>query len=193
MATDSFTRRLSHHLARLMEENDLKLDYVASCAGIGIETVRRIKNGEVRKLWDRTAGKLAQFIETESGGTVTFDRDPGRNPNLLHEMIEGNKDGVYAIQEGRIVFSNTQVEAITGYTSEELSSQTYTRFLDQDSRTQEQERRLRRSKGMPLSDRYEVAVIRKDGNCVRAETQIARFYVDGKKTALGTIRQVTDQ
>ena len=102
-----------------------------------------------------------------------------------------HQEGVYLIQDGRIVFSNGTVQSMTGYTSEELSSQTYTRFLDRDSRRQEQDRRQRRLAGGTLSDRYEVAVISKDGHRVLAETQIARLSVQGKKTALGTIRQLS--
>ena len=194
MASESITRTLSRHLSELMDRGQLKLEYVAASAGVGIETVRRDRNGEVGRLWDRTARKLVDFVERETSGQIDLrnaleapERSIGNE--LLLGLAEG-ADGIYLIQDQRIVFSNPQVESMTGYSSEELSSQIYTRFLDVDSRKQETERRRQRQEGMPLSDRYEVAVIRKDGNRVRAETQIARLSLGGKKTALGTIREV---
>ena len=192
MASEAFTRSLSARLAHLIKQDGLKLEFVAASANVGVETVRRVRNGEVRKLWDRTAEKLAHFVDSECG-TRLADELGGKEeaPDLLSMLVGENQEGVYLIQDGRIVFSNGTVQSMTGYTSEELSSQTYTRFLDRDSRRQEQDRRQRRLAGGTLSDRYEVAVIRKDGNRVLAETQIARLSVQGKKTALGTIRQLS--
>ena len=51
---------------------------------------------------------------------------------------------------------------------------------------------MHRRQGKPLPDRYEVAVITKDGTRLRAETRIAHLSLDGKKTALGTIRELAD-
>lgn len=189
MASEQLTRDLSRHLDELMTAQQLKLEYVAAAAGVGVETVRRVRNGEVRRLWDRTADKLIAFIERTSEDSIELARN--RPADLLIDLVERNPHGVYLIQDDRIVFSNAHVEKITGYTSAELSSRTYTRFLCPDSQRLERERRQLRRQGRPLTDRYEVGVIRKDGQSIRAETQIARLSLDGKKTALGTLREVT--
>lgn len=179
-----------------MEENQLKLEYVAASAQVGIETVRRVKNGEVTKLWDRTARKLAEFIHRETDGLVhltdTEDRIDQHKSDIFRHLVESNMDGIYLIQGERIIYSNSRVEAMTGYSSDELSAAVYTRFLDGESRKREQDRRTSKSRGLELSDRYEVGVLTKQGKRLRAETHIARLSLDGKKTALGTLRELTD-
>lgn len=197
MASEAFTRTLSKHLHRLMEENQLKLEYVAASADVGVETVRRVKNGDVRKIWDRTGRKLARFVQRESEGKIDLEGSLGEtgwrtDGDIFRELVEHNMDGIYLIQDSRIVYSNTKVEAMTGYTSEELSSQIYTRFLDSESEKLEHHRKMRHRQGKPFPDRYEVAVITKDGTRLRAETRIAHLSLDGKKTALGTIRELAD-
>jgi len=179
-----------------MEENQLKLEYVAASADIGIETVRRVKNGDVTKRWDRTARKLADFIQRESGGLIQLtDSESTINQpksDIFRHLVESNMDGIYLIQDKRIIYSNSRVEAMTGYSSDELSAAVYTRFLDGESRKREQDRKTSKSRGLALSDRYEVGVLTKGGKRLRAETHIARLSLDGKKTALGTLRELGD-
>ncbi len=50
--------------------------------------------------------------------------------DLFRNWVEHNTDCIYLIQDRRIIYSNTKVERLTGYTSDELSCQIYTRFLD---------------------------------------------------------------
>ena len=196
MASRAHTRNLSQHLHSLMEENQLKLEYVAASADIGIETVRRVKKGDVTKLWDRTARRLADFIQRESGGLIQLtDLESTINQpesDLFRHLVESNMDGIYLIQDKRIIYSNSRVEAMTGYSSDELSAVVYTRFLDGESRKREQDRKTSKSRGLALSDRYEVGVLTKEGKRLRAETHIARLSLDGKKTALGTLRELGD-
>jgi PAS domain-containing protein len=141
MASRAHTRTLSQHLYSLMEENQLKLEYVAASADIGIETVRRVKNGDVTKLWDRTARKLADFIQRESGGLIQLtDSESTINQpksDIFRHLVESNMDGIYLIQDKRIIYSNSRVEAMTGYSSDELSAAVYTRFLYGESRKRE--------------------------------------------------------
>ena len=197
MASEAFTLTLSGHLDRLMEEHHLKLEYVATSASVGVETVRRVRNGEVTKLWNRTARKLADFIQRESGGEIRLDlmdkeARRGAEADIFRRMVERSVDGIYLIQDKKIVYSNTRIETMTGYSSEELSASVYTRFLDGESKRQELDRKTSRRQGIALPDRYEVWVIKKDGRKFRAETHIARLSLDGKKTAFGTIRELTE-
>lgn len=78
MGTEMITKQISRHLADLMVAENLKLEYVASQAEVGIETVRRVKNGQVQRLFEHTAIKLAEFIEEETNGEIlaAFILDP---------------------------------------------------------------------------------------------------------------------
>lgn len=71
MCDQQTTSHICDHLRNLMVSEGTKLEYVALSAHVGVDTVRRAKNGEVTSLWDRTAVKLAGFIEKETEGRVT--------------------------------------------------------------------------------------------------------------------------
>lgn len=81
MATESVSRTISEQLRRLMAEQSLTLEYVHHVTGLSMETVRLAKLGRTR-LHDRTAHKLAEFIEQETNDGLTARR-------LLHAPAQG--------------------------------------------------------------------------------------------------------
>ena len=71
MAGSQVSARITLALRDVMVKNELKLEYVAYSASVGVETVRRVKDGQTDRLWDRTARRLSEFLETETEGVVT--------------------------------------------------------------------------------------------------------------------------
>ena len=197
MATEYITTKLSRYLNNLMHQKRLKLEYVAACARIGIETVRRVKNGEVSKLWDRTAFGLAEFIEHETDGEITANEilsEPSDSPDLFYQMlIEQNKDGIYVIQDQHIIFANHSITEMTGYSPEELQAHQYARFLDPQSRRFEKEQAQKKRRGEKIPSRFPVHVIRKDGGTLSAEAHVGKLFLNGKKGVLGTLRTLSQK
>jgi DNA-binding Xre family transcriptional regulator len=60
---DDITQRVGEHLNKVMTSRRLKLEYVAAASGVAVETVRRVKHGQVTRLRDETAHKLGVFLE----------------------------------------------------------------------------------------------------------------------------------
>lgn len=191
---DDMTQRLSDHLNQVMTSRHLKLEYVAAASGVAVETVRRVKNRNVTRLRDGTAHKLAVFLEAETrGGIAVADllgMSNGRSEDFYRLLIEKNRDGIYVIQDGRIVFCNARVTEMTGYSAEELQSMDYTQFLDLDSQKFEMERTEKQRQGEKVPDRFAVKVVCKDGRILQAETHVTRFVYEGSSGALGTLREV---
>lgn len=193
---DSITQQISESLNEVMQAKCSKLEYVASASGVAIETVRRVRNGQVSRLRMDTAQKLAHFLEAETEGAITaidlLEKQMSDNA-FYRLLIEKNRDGIYVIQDNRIVFSNTRVQEMTGYSAEELQAEHYTRFLDAESEVFEHKRAEKLRKGESAPDQFPVKVVCKDGRILQAETHISRFVHNGNKGALGTLREVTKQ
>ena len=76
MIDEFVTAKISTHLKQLYcrskcgENGWLKLEAIESATNVSRQTVSRILNGKARKLYDRTAMKLAGFIEEETQGKI---------------------------------------------------------------------------------------------------------------------------
>ena len=191
---DDMTQRVGDHLNKVMTSRHLKLEYVAAASGVAVETVRRVKNGQVTRLRDDTAHKLAVFLEAETrGGIAVVDLlglSNGRGEDFYRLLIEKNRDGIYVIQDDRIVFCNARVTEMTGYSAEELQSMDYTHFLDLDSQQFEAEWSEKWRQVEQVPDRFPVKVVCKNGQILQAETHITRFVYEGSSGAMGTLRDV---
>jgi hypothetical protein len=92
MASEKVTRKINAHLKSLMLNQGLKLEYVARSSNVGVETVRRVKEGKITKLWDKTAHSLAGFIEAETAGKVSVACLLSDNPE--GDFQKANLEGI---------------------------------------------------------------------------------------------------
>ncbi|HET9314780.1 MAG TPA: PAS domain S-box protein, partial [Vicinamibacteria bacterium] len=100
---------------------------------------------------------------------------------------------VYIFQDGRFAFANPALTAITGYTTEELDRLGYWDVIHPDSHDAVRARSSTRQAGKPVPERYEVRIVRRDGQLRWLDLSDEIIEYDGLPAVLGTAFDVTDR
>ncbi len=100
---------------------------------------------------------------------------------------------VYIYQDGRFPFANPSLTAITGYTREELERISFWDVIHPDSHEAVRTRTAARLAGQPVSARYEVRIVRKDGHTRWLDLSDEIIEFEGHRAAVGTAFDVTER
>jgi diguanylate cyclase (GGDEF)-like protein/PAS domain S-box-containing protein len=100
---------------------------------------------------------------------------------------------VYIYQAGRFPFANPALTAITGYTVDELHRTGLSDVIHPDSQETVRERTAARLAGRPVPSRYQVRIVRKDGQWRWLDLSDEIIEYEGQRAALGTAFDVTDR
>jgi len=111
--------------------------------------------------------------------------------HLYRAIVEGSHSCILVINEkGRLVYVNQQVEEILGYSKDELIGETFQTFLAPEEVERVTSYHLRRQKGEPVPNRYELQIKRKDGQIRIAEIRLQMFR--DRKNQPRTVAQLLD-
>jgi diguanylate cyclase (GGDEF)-like protein/PAS domain S-box-containing protein len=100
---------------------------------------------------------------------------------------------VYIYQEGHFPFANAALTAITGYTPDEIDQIGFWKVIHPDSHEVVRARAAARLAGQPVPSRYEVRIVRKDGQFRWLDLSDEIIEYEGHRAALGTAFDVTDR
>jgi diguanylate cyclase (GGDEF)-like protein/PAS domain S-box-containing protein len=100
---------------------------------------------------------------------------------------------VYIYQDGRFAFANPALTAITGYTPDELDRLGYWDVIHPDSHDTVRVRSSARLAGQPVPERYEVRILRRDGQLRWLDLSDEIIEFGGQPAVLGTAFDVTDR
>jgi PAS domain S-box-containing protein len=106
-------------------------------------------------------------------------------------LVEDSRVGIIMLNEAyRITYINDALCRIFGYAREELLSDDFRGFLDEESKYVIAEHNLRRQKGEDITSRYEVSIIRKDGE--KRLVEINSTVIKNSREKGETVGQVID-
>jgi PAS domain S-box-containing protein len=111
-------------------------------------------------------------------------------------MIEHSLQGIFIIQDFRIVYANEAIAQITGYTLEELLSLPSAKvqgIVHPDDQGMVWGRMADRLAGKDVPSRYEFRVVRKDGETLWLEMVVGRIEFQGKPAVQGAVIDITDR
>ncbi len=110
-------------------------------------------------------------------------------------VTENIMDAVFLVDmDGRIVFANTRLFALTGYTEAELVGRPVFTLMTPEGAGQAQSRLEAARQGQDVAPYFETELIRKDGSQISIEANFSRVMKDGRVVArLGVVRDVTDR
>ncbi len=113
----------------------------------------------------------------------------------LRKIVEKSNDGIYVIQGKRFVMINEKFRSIFGYTIKEVLSPDFTfmHLLDEESIRTIEERRRKRERGEPVSDRIYFIGRTKDNEKIHLEASVSSIDWEGKPAVLGVLREITEQ
>lgn len=114
---------------------------------------------------------------------------------LFRSIVEHSHAGIYMIDDAfRFVYVNDLFCKITGYAREEIVGTDFRAILAEESARDVSEHYLRRQQGEQITDQYQIAIIRKDGEKRIAEMTVAVITdAGGKKRTVGQGLDITDR
>jgi PAS domain S-box-containing protein len=136
--------------------------------------------GSVTKYLTPIIQRLEQFED------FMVTEDPYR------KLLDSSLDGVILLSGTTIIYANHSTAKLLGYTNaSELIGLDITSTLPEDEKERIKQRTLRRQRGEPEPDRYELKLLRKDGKIVETETATVALKYRGKPVVLAQTRDVT--
>ena len=107
------------------------------------------------------------FIASAYAGRLRAEHAMEEQINFYDSLIQAHSEvgeGVFSVQQGRIVYANTAMSRIFGYTNDELMAlDSYLELVHPFDRARIERRHLERLIGSPVETRYETRGITRDG------------------------------
>ncbi len=100
---------------------------------------------------------------------------------------------VYIYQDGHFPFANAALTAITGYAPDEIDRRGFWDVIHPDSHETVRIRSAARRAGQPVPERYEVRIVRRDGQLRWLDLTDEIIEYGGQPAVLGTAFDVTDR
>jgi len=107
-------------------------------------------------------------------------------------LVENMQDGVTIIQDGNIVFINSALLKILGYTTEELQGRPFLNLVAPESKPLVAERYRKRLEGEDIDQEYDIRVIKKDGTLPIIRIRGAIMEYQGKSATVATVTDITE-
>jgi PAS domain S-box-containing protein len=164
----------------------------------------RIKKKDGASIWVSTN---ASYFYDDSGevigiegvarditGKRSVEEALRRSEEQYRVLIENIQEGVFLIQDEKVLFVNDQMANMIGYTVEEIRGKNFTSFIAPEDVPMVAERYRMRHAGAETPSEYDYHMLHKDGKTrivVNMVVSITTFK--GRQATAGTITNITDK
>lgn len=107
-------------------------------------------------------------------------------------LMDNSEEAIVFARDGIIISFNARAEDISGYEKDELSGKSFVSILHPEDRDEAMERHFRRQKGENPPKYNAFRILHKSGKVKWLKSNAAVFDMDGKKTTLNILRDITD-
>lgn len=109
-------------------------------------------------------------------------------------VVENVKVGILVVQDVKLVFANSKISDVLGYTKEELTSHSNPfEFIHQDDREMAFERHIKRIEGEEVPETYEFRVVDKDRNIKWVEVNGVRIDWEDQPATLNFFTDISER
>lgn len=139
----------------------------------------------------------------EMVGVVGYGRDITKEKEIERALCESEEKyktiaensltGIFILQDKRYVFVNDRFAEIHGYLPEELPGMDYRILIHPDEREAAAQRVSKRLKKEPVTQRYEIQRLKKDGTTVWCEMMATVIDYRGRPAIMGNIIEITER
>jgi PAS domain S-box-containing protein len=150
------------------------------------ETALLESTGHSREIAESNAALQAEIAERSRMEQVLRESEA-----KFRMMAETVACGIWIHQDNRLRYFNPQVEAITGYSAEELRSMDMWTLVHPDCRKDLQERSRARLRGDAVPSRYMYQIVTRDGEARWLDFSAAMIQYEGKPAVLASAFDVT--
>ncbi|MFO8240686.1 MAG: PAS domain S-box protein, partial [Dissulfuribacterales bacterium] len=116
-----------------------------------------------------------------------------RSEEKYRILVEMANDAIFVTQDGKMKFINSQTEAITGLSKEELIERPFYDLIHPEDRDMVLDRHKRRISGEDLPNIYTFRVINRAGEVVWVELSTALFNWEERPATINFLRDITQQ
>ena len=108
-------------------------------------------------------------------------------------LISNILDGIFIIQNNRLLYVNEAVEQISGYSFDELRELSFEDLVHPDDLELVASNHRKRLQGEKVANSYHFRLINKNGNIVFVLISVGIISYHGQKAILGTLKDITNQ
>ena len=108
-------------------------------------------------------------------------------------LVEKSSEGVIVIHKGLLEFANSRMVEMTGYPLEETVGKSFIDYVAPEDRQLVMDRYNRRMSGEEIPFKYEISIIRKNGERLQVEINASVIEYQGRYTDMALIRDITER
>jgi PAS domain S-box-containing protein len=108
-------------------------------------------------------------------------------------LISNILDGIFIIQNNRLLYVNEAGQQISGYSFYELQEVNFQDIIHPDDQAFVVDNHRKRLRGEKVSNSYQFRLIHKNGNIVNVLISAGAISYHGQKAILGTLKDITNQ
>jgi PAS domain S-box-containing protein/putative nucleotidyltransferase with HDIG domain len=118
---------------------------------------------------------------------------PHQAVEIFRTLIEKANDGFTIIQDGKVVFVNSEICRTIGFSAEEIIGEPFIKFVSSQQVDLVSSLYKRRMAGEKLPDRYETELKHKDGNIIPVDINASIIEYEGRMADMAIIRNISDK
>ncbi|NJD52141.1 MAG: PAS domain S-box protein [Candidatus Methanoperedens sp.] len=152
----------------------------------------------VGKTMDDKAGLINTNVQVIINSRDITDRKHMEEALQISEkkystLVEKGNDGIVIIQNGFLEFINSKMSEIAGYPIKEVIGKSFINFVSAEFKEVVINNYKKRLAGEEIPNRYEIAIISKEGKNIPVEINASLIDYKGKRAEMAIIRDITDR
>lgn len=147
------------------------------------------KGGDPKAQFAELSHKVRQAVRRKQAEALLKESE-----EKYRMLVEHSRDGIFIIQDGRLVFYNNALAGLSGYTQEELDGKLLSDLIAPEDREMVLSRARERARGGLVPERYEFSLLHKDGinkSRMLVSTYLGTYH--GRPASFGTFYDVTEE
>ncbi len=108
-------------------------------------------------------------------------------------LIEMANEGIVVAQDGMLKFINPALLALSGYSKEEVANLPFLDFIHADDQELVQSNFMKRIKGEPAAQRYQLRLLIKTGGVLWVEMSSVKIDWEGRPATLNVVSDITER
>ncbi|OPX63628.1 MULTISPECIES: response regulator [unclassified Methanoregula] len=160
----------------------------------GIEldiTATKRAEEELRAAYGKLAESQAQ-LQTQLSELNASRQQIAESEEKYRTLVEHTDDIVFIAQDGNVVFANSKLASLSGYTLDEVIGQPFIRFIAPEDQDMVLGRHRLRQGGNALPESYEFSLLHRDQKTrIRVRIRVGAGTYRGRPATTGTIQDIT--
>jgi PAS domain S-box-containing protein len=162
----------------------------------GIEldiTATKQAEEELRTAYGQLAASQEQ-LQAQYNALNETEQQVAESEEKYRTLVEHTADMVFIAQDGNLVFANTALVSLCGYTLDEIIGLPFPRLIAPEDRDLVLQRHLHRQGGNTPPESYEFSLLHKDQKTkIRVNIRVGAGTLHGRPATIGTLHDVTKE